>query len=99
VQTLKLVQDGLSLEQIVDQRDLNMSTILNHLEELQELGKLPLKDVLRLADGKIQEIENIKEALGKLGDEKLRPIFDHFEGQHSYDEIKLARIIYRAKPN
>ena len=33
----------------------------------------------------------------KLGAEILRPIFDHFQGEYSYDDLKIAKWLFDHK--
>ena len=38
----------------------------------------------------------VLDAFGQLGDEALRPIYEAFDGRHSYDEIKLLRLVFQS---
>ena len=84
--TLQLYERGLSLEEIAQQRNLQISTISNHLAELINEGKSINLD--RIITPEKQEI--IRGAIELLGIEKLKPIWEHLEGNYSYDEIRLV---------
>ena len=35
----------------------------------------------------------IHDSFRKLGIERLKPVYDYFEGRHSYKTIRLARLL------
>ena len=43
-----------------------------------------------VGDGTVNEIQNV---FMQLGDERLKPIYDYFEGRHPYKSIRLARLL------
>jgi len=91
--TLKLHQQGLSLEAIAQQRGLKVSTISSHLAELIHAGEQV--DLDRLVTPERQQV--IRGAIEQLGMEKLKPIWDHLEGSYSYEEIRLVASWWRVK--
>ena len=51
--------------------------------------KAVLPDALR------EGLSEIHAAFAKKGAEKLAPAFSHLKGAYSYDDLSLARILYR----
>jgi ATP-dependent DNA helicase RecQ len=90
-QTLELYKQGLSIDAIANQRLIKSSTIATHLAELIEMSKGV--DIDRLVSPEVQDI--IIEAIEKVGDERLTPIYEHLGGRYSYEEIKLVRASWR----
>jgi len=86
IATLKLYEQGLSLEKIAQERSIRISTVYGHLAELINTGK-PI-DLGKIITPERQQA--IKGAIELLGIEKLKPIWEHLEGNYSYDEIRLV---------
>ncbi|MGK7918202.1 MAG: DNA helicase RecQ [Prochloraceae cyanobacterium] len=89
--TLQLHQQGLTIEEIAQQRGLTPSTINHHLSELIEMKQpvaleqlvLPVKQDL------------IIKAIQTLGADSLKSLREHLGENYSYDEIKLVRAWWR----
>ncbi|MDO8566829.1 MAG: AAA family ATPase [bacterium] len=90
-QTLQTVRDSKSLRDAVQARGLVASTIVKHLEELAEIGKLTRIDFAHLVPLKI--IDEIHEALATAGSERLSPAFHALGGRHSFETIRLVRLL------
>lgn len=86
IATLKLYEQGLSLEKIAQERSIRISTVYGHLAELINTGK-PI-DLGKIITPERQQA--IRGAIELLGIEKLKPIWEHLEGNYSYDEIRLV---------
>jgi ATP-dependent DNA helicase RecQ len=91
--TLNLHQQGMSLEEISQNRQLRPSTIANHLAELIALD-LPV-DLDRLVPPSSQQ--EILQAMQTLGTASLKSIYEHLQEKHSYEEIKLVRAYWFQK--
>lgn len=91
--TLQLYQQGLSVAEIAQKRDLRPTTIIRHLSDLVE--KNQDVDLDRLVDRDRQV--KIYQALEKLGDISLTPIREYLGEEYSYDEIRLVRGRWRHK--
>ncbi len=85
--TLDLFNQGLSVEQIAEQRLLKATTIQSHLAELLERGEAI--DLDRLVSPERQAI--IGEALEKHGSSALKPVYEALQEQYSYGELRLIR--------
>lgn len=92
-QTLELLEKGMSISEISKERELKEETIISHLEKLKEKGKLKGKFIKDIKPKK-RDLENIKEAIEKVGDEKLKPIYEKLKGKYSYKDIKVARLFF-----
>jgi ATP-dependent DNA helicase RecQ len=86
-ETLELLQSGLTVEEIATKRNLGISTITSHLAKLYSDGHpIDLSSYITAA-----EISKIAEAKIKLeSPNALKPYFDYFEEQISYDKIRIG---------
>jgi ATP-dependent DNA helicase RecQ len=90
-ETIRLYQEGLSLEEIIQTRQLAKSTILTHLAEgIQQGSDL---DITRLVKKEHQEL--IEKVITEVGAEKLAPIKEKLSEDISYDEIRLVAAFHR----
>src|SRR3989344_5404240 len=93
-QTLGLICEGKTIAEVSKIRGRTEETIIKHLEGLKASDKLTTDNILHLktefGDGAMSEIHD---AFNKLGIERLKLIYDHFEGRHSYKSIRLARLL------
>lgn len=88
-ETLDLYNQGLSPEQIAEQRNLQLTTIYSHIASLFEEGKISSIDSLVNS----QEVEQIKIVLNQLPEEektKLKPIYEGLNEEIPYYKIRLA---------
>lgn len=90
-ETLQAVRDGKTLSGVAKERSLSVSTIVKHLEELAEIGKLTRTDFAHLVS--LDVFDEIGEALASAKDDKLSPVFHALGGRHSFETIRLARLM------
>jgi hypothetical protein len=92
--SLRLISEGRTIAEVSQLRGRTEGTIIQHLEDLKALSKLSADQIAHLktevGDSTVSEIQN---AFIQFGVERLKPIFDHFEGRHSYKSIRLARLL------
>ncbi len=89
-ETLDLYKQGLSIEEIAQERNLAQSTIFSHIMKLFNEGeKIDLKQFVSKED--IHSVKKAREILGHP--EALRPYFEHFEQAMDYNTIKLALAV------
>jgi ATP-dependent DNA helicase RecQ len=85
----QLYQDGYSVEEIAQQRSIAQSTVISHLIKMKEDGhEIDLSVLIDTWD-----LNAIKDALEEIGFKKgdgIKTIFEHFEGNMSYEKIRLA---------
>ncbi|AXT58634.1 DNA helicase RecQ [Aquimarina sp. MMG015] len=89
-ETFNLYKQGLSIEEIAQERKLAQSTIFSHIMKLYNDGEdIDLKQFISNAD-----IKSVKEAKETLDNpDGLKPYFEHFEQAMDYNSIKLALAI------
>lgn len=90
-ETLQTVRDAKSLKEAVKVRGLVASTIVHHLEELAEIGKLTRTDFAHLIP--IDIVDEIHEALKAENSGRLSPVFHALHGRHSFEVIRLVRLM------
>jgi ATP-dependent DNA helicase RecQ len=91
--TLALFQQGLSIDEITQRRNMSRGTILTHLAELLESGE-PL-DLERLI--RPERYDVIADALREVGGELLKPVKEFLGDEYAYDEIRLVRAAENRK--
>jgi ATP-dependent DNA helicase RecQ len=89
--TLALYRQGLSVEEIANERDLKPSTIISHLSELAEAGEAI--DI----DGLVppEHYPVIVDALQQIGGDLLGPVKHYLGEEYSFEEIRLVRAVLR----
>ncbi|UJP65917.1 DNA helicase RecQ [Mongoliitalea daihaiensis] len=85
--TLKLFQSGKKIYQIAQERELNHSTIEDHLIRMIEVGKLEVDEVLSKDD-----LLTIRLAYRRQGSHYLKPLKEHFGDRFSYFQLKAALV-------
>jgi ATP-dependent exoDNAse (exonuclease V) alpha subunit len=92
-ETLKLYNDGFNVSLIAEIRKLSETTILCHIEDLVNTQKINKSDVARIIPEKILiDLPKIITKFKDLGTDRLSPIFEHFNGKYSFDELKIIRM-------
>ncbi len=89
-ETLQAVRDGKTLKSVAKERGLAISTVVTHLEQLAELGKLSRSDFGHLIPTDV--LDEIHEALDAATDDKLSPVFHALGGRHSFEAIRLTKL-------
>lgn len=93
-ETLALLTDGKSLDDVVKERSLTFGTIVSHLEKLVEVGRLRVDAVEELvAPSLINGLPEIEKAAGKAAFKALTPVFKKLKGKYTFDELRLARLL------
>ncbi|MCC9165534.1 DNA helicase RecQ [Pontibacter harenae] len=90
--TFEALQQGHTVEQIAQQRNLNPVTIFSHIATLYEQGyNVSLNNYLTKA-----EYNAIAKAIAKLGaDAKLKDLFEALGEQYEYFKIRLSVAVYK----
>jgi ATP-dependent DNA helicase RecQ len=89
--TLQLYQQGFSIEEIAQKRNIRPTTIIRHLADLIEKNQ-PV-DLSQLVT--LEHQQKIWQVLEVLGDIALTPIRDYLGESYSFDEIRLVRGKWR----
>jgi ATP-dependent DNA helicase RecQ len=88
--TYELLQVGLSIEEIAEERQLATSTIFSHIFKLHNAGKTI--DLNQFIDK--HDLESIRKAKKELENpEALKPYFEHFQEAIPYNTIKIGLMI------
>ncbi len=85
--TLGLYKQRLTIREIVQKRDMAVSTIASHLEKLILDGE----DVSVDSFVDPEKQQHIKQALKELGMQALSPVKEKLGDKYSYEEIRLVR--------
>lgn len=90
-ETLQTVRGAKTLREAAKERGVVASTIVKHLEELHELGKIIPSDFAHLVP--LEVIDEIHEALRSEPSDKLAPVFHALRGRYSFETIRLVRLL------
>jgi ATP-dependent DNA helicase RecQ len=91
--TLKLHQQGMSIDEIAQERNIRPTTVIRHLSDLIE--KNETIDINLLVPVNKQEV--IWKVLDILGDVALTPIKEYLGDDYSFDEIRIVKGVWRRK--
>ncbi len=89
--TLQLYQQGLTISEIAERRNLKESTIYTHIAELIEMNQ-PI-DINRFISE--EKKTTIIKCIQTIGDGSLTPLKNHLGDDYSYNELRLVRAWYR----
>lgn len=92
--TRQLLCEGKDLLFIVEQLDMTVGTVLKYIEKLISLGTAPPLSYL-IAD--LPGADRIRSVYAEQGLQSMRAAFDAFNGQVSYDDLKLVRLVMLAE--
>jgi ATP-dependent DNA helicase PIF1 len=97
-ETLALITEGKSVEEVVTLRNLTYGTICDHIEKLSASGRLTSEQLTSLAPKTLSKnLDEISTAFDSVGFEKLGPVFGKLKEKYSYDELKFARALLRSR--
>jgi ATP-dependent DNA helicase RecQ len=85
-ETLRLLREGRSLEEIAQIRGRQLSTVVNAVADLLEAGEVEFQPAWVSAEKQAV----IKAACARAGLERLKPVKDILPPEISYDEIRLV---------
>ena len=90
--TRQLLERGLNVAEIAEERGLSQQTVLAHVERVVKAGEsVDLGPLLPSAE----RVERIKAALQIAGDGRLAPVKELLGDDYSYEEIRLVRLADR----
>lgn len=97
-ETLMLLDDGKSLAEIAKVRKLTLGTIADHAAKLVSTGRVSAGTIESRMPPRLRgALDTIYTAFSTLGADTLSPAHKHLKGKYSFDELKLARIVYTAE--
>jgi ATP-dependent DNA helicase RecQ len=89
---------GASVQELMEQLNVQEGTILNHLAKyILEGHSLRSEDFLPPTDLPDDLCQKIMEAFKALGTEYLKPIYETLDGAVTYDDLKTLRLSYLIK--
>ena len=88
-ETKRMLETGMSLEQIAKTRGLSLGTVVSHLEKLKVSGEEIKIDHLRPSKDRL---EKMKLAFEKSGGKALSPVKELLGEDFSYEELRLGRL-------
>ena len=92
-ETLRMLTEGLTLEQIAELRNIKRNTVLEHLDVLLNAGfEVPFKPNIAP-----ERMEQIAEWFRRANSWNLTPVVEISGGQLGYDEARLARIVLKQR--
>jgi hypothetical protein len=92
-ETLAAVREADSLKDAAKKRGLTIGTIVKHLEDLKKAGQLVREDFAHIAPD-ARDVERIRDAFDAVESDKLAPVFSALGGKYSFEEIRLARLLF-----
>ncbi|HDK42374.1 MAG TPA: RecQ family ATP-dependent DNA helicase, partial [Candidatus Pacearchaeota archaeon] len=92
--TKEMILKKISIEEIAGIHGFKERRIIYHIEKLLEGGENI--DINYLIPSK-ERFESIKSAFEEFGTKLLAPIYNYFNGEFSYDEIRLVRMAIKLK--
>jgi nucleoside-triphosphatase THEP1 len=85
LESLGFYKQGMKIPEIAKQRDMAITTIEGHLAEFVQSGEVNIFDFVNK-----QELEEVKAAITKLGDERLTPLKTELGDSYSYGKVRMA---------
>lgn len=93
-ETLKLWEKGNTVAQIAAERNIKERTVFDHIEELVKTKQITRTELSRLMrPALLKDVTAIHTAFKELDTQKLTPVFEKFQGNYSYEDLRLARML------
>lgn len=90
-ETLMLLQQDNSIEEIAQQREIKTSTVYTHLADAIEVGLIDIHDVIEFDDGQYEEIIFVIESMEDEEKGKIKPIYEALDEEYDYGVIKCVQ--------
>ncbi len=92
--TFALWADGKTISEIAQARAMSPNTIFDHIEALAAKEKITRAELSRLITPVLASaLSEIHTVFRELNTRKLAPVFEVFSGAHSYDDLRIARML------
>lgn len=96
VETQRLLGEKKTVAAIAKERRFTESTIWTHIEQLIDERAITAGDLDHLFPHDWDQAwHELQAAIEAVGDEKLKPIFEHANERYDYPTVRLARAYYR----
>ncbi len=94
--TLGMLKERKTIKDIAKERTLKESTIIDHVENLYVRDLLSFDELKRaVSPALLRSMPKIEAAFKRHGTDTLTPVFGELKGVYSFDDLKLARILYK----
>ena len=94
--TYEYFKQNMTIGEIAKVRKISEKTVIGHIEDLAKRGKMKEEELLRVLSDKARaDLRLIQKAFKDLKTEMLTPIFEHFQGRYSYDDLRFARRLIK----
>lgn len=94
-QTKALIESGMPLDEVARERGLTFGTICGHAEKLLQGGMISREAVRSALTGTIEAaLPRIHDAFRSTGVAQLTPVYQLLGGSFTFDELRLARLLY-----
>ena len=90
-ETLIAYQQGFTVDEISQKREIKSSTVYTHLADAIEVGLLDVRKVLDLTDAEFNEILFVMESQEEDEKGRLKPIFDALDGEYDYGVLRCVQ--------
>ena len=92
--TKDLVAQGLSFEEVAEQRGISETTIRSHLQRfIQEGGQIDLGHLMPPGDRRLR----IEAAFKEMGEARLTPVREALGEDYTWDELAVVRMDMRQR--
>lgn len=95
LESIRLLGQRESLENIAKQRKISVGTVIQHLEQAIEQGET--LNTSHLAFSSDKRFELIANAFAEIGDDFLAPVKNYLGEAYSYDELRFARFLLKTR--
>lgn len=97
--TLQLLKENnFSIDKVAALRSITMGTVFGHVEELYIKEKISADEVMKMVPKDlVRLLPKIVAAFNDLETDSLSPVYNFFNGQFSYDDLRLARLVKQLK--
>ncbi len=86
-----LFEQGLSIEDVANQLDRSVDTVSKYLGEYVKTHRIV--DIDPWIPAQVQK--KVRDAIGQVGCERLRPVFEHLESLIDYNSIRIVAIVWQ----
>lgn len=95
-ETKRLLQEKKTVQEIAKERKMAESTIWGHVEQLVEERSITPGDLDHMLPEDWSDTwPQIQQVIEEVGDERLKPIFEHLNEKYDYTIIRLGRVYHR----
>lgn len=94
--TRQFILEGKKIATIAKEREMNVSTIIGHVEKLAEEKQITAGDLKQIFEYDFDldaALKSIGDAIEKHGAEKLKPLYEETGELYDYESIRLIRAI------